>query len=82
MLLNMDNAGNCDTTAEELETWLSDFRGKKWRLRCLLHILNLIAKVRHMLCTLARSHACRQVILAFFYKPPKKKSAARQLLQR
>ncbi|KAI5890922.1 uncharacterized protein SCHCODRAFT_01171994 [Schizophyllum commune H4-8] len=53
----MDNAGNCDTTAEELANWLPHFRGKKWRLRCLLHILNLIAKV----------------ILAFFYKPPKKK---------
>ncbi|KAL1707230.1 hypothetical protein EV121DRAFT_278135 [Schizophyllum commune] len=53
----MDNASNCDTTATELQKLLPSFEGKPWRLRCLLHILNLIAKA----------------ILLFFYKQYKRK---------
>ncbi|KAL1673131.1 hypothetical protein EV122DRAFT_294382 [Schizophyllum commune] len=56
----MDNASNCDTTATELQKLLPSFEGRSWRLRCLLHILNLIAKVRI-------------AILLFFYKQYKRK---------
>lgn len=41
----MDNAGNCDTTAVELGVIIPSFGGAASRLRCILHILNLIAKV-------------------------------------
>ncbi|KAI5828050.1 hypothetical protein K523DRAFT_373910 [Schizophyllum commune Tattone D] len=53
----MDNASNCNTTATELHEILPSFEGTSWRLRCLLHILNLIAKS----------------ILLFFYKQYKRK---------
>ncbi|KAJ7107694.1 hypothetical protein C8R44DRAFT_834190 [Mycena epipterygia] len=41
----MDNAGNCNTTAVELKILIPTFGGAAARLRCILHILNLIAKV-------------------------------------
>ncbi|KAE9401699.1 hypothetical protein BT96DRAFT_1091397 [Gymnopus androsaceus JB14] len=40
----MDNASNNDTTNTELACILPSFRGLLWRIRCILHILNLIAK--------------------------------------
>ncbi|KAJ6507332.1 hypothetical protein C8R47DRAFT_1037152 [Mycena vitilis] len=44
LFLNMDNAGNCNTTAPALQDLIPTFRGSDARLRCILHILNLIAK--------------------------------------
>lgn len=40
----MDNATNCDKLAEVLPSLLPSFPGKQRRLRCVPHILNLIAK--------------------------------------
>ncbi|KAE9383088.1 hypothetical protein BT96DRAFT_961105 [Gymnopus androsaceus JB14] len=40
----MDNASNNNTTATELARILPTFQGLLWRIRCILHILNLIAK--------------------------------------
>ncbi|KAE9383065.1 hypothetical protein BT96DRAFT_961106 [Gymnopus androsaceus JB14] len=40
----MDNASNNDTTTTELARILPTFQGLLWRIRCILHILNLIAK--------------------------------------
>ncbi|KAG1719942.1 uncharacterized protein EDB91DRAFT_1065166, partial [Suillus paluster] len=44
--LTMDNASNCDATAEHLVTLIDGFRGKLSRSRCFPHTVNLIAKVR------------------------------------
>ncbi|KAF9037432.1 hypothetical protein BDP27DRAFT_1245196, partial [Rhodocollybia butyracea] len=45
MALSMDNASNNDTTTVELARLIPTFAGMLWRIRCILHILNLIAKV-------------------------------------
>jgi len=42
----MDNASNCTKLAELLPIYLPDFWGMDARLRCLAHIVNLIAKVK------------------------------------
>ncbi|KIK75726.1 hypothetical protein PAXRUDRAFT_171923 [Paxillus rubicundulus Ve08.2h10] len=53
----MDNAGNCNTTAMELQNLLPTFCGAAGRTRCFLHIINLIAKVSsHGLSMLMRAH--------------------------
>jgi len=41
----MDNASNCNKLAELLPEYIPTFQGMDARLRCLTHILNLIAKV-------------------------------------
>jgi hypothetical protein len=41
----MDNAGNCNTTAKELEVLIPRFKGMLWRTQCFPHIINLVAKV-------------------------------------
>lgn len=41
----MDNASNCNKLAELLPDYIPTFQGMDARLRCLTHILNLIAKV-------------------------------------
>ena len=41
----MDNASNCNKLAELLPEYIPTFQGMNSRLRCLTHILNLIAKV-------------------------------------
>jgi hypothetical protein len=41
----MDNASNCTKLAELLPIYLPDFWGMNVCLRCLAHIVNLIAKV-------------------------------------
>ncbi|KAI5823657.1 hypothetical protein K523DRAFT_344161 [Schizophyllum commune Tattone D] len=70
----MDNASNCNTTATELSNILPTFEGTSWRLRCLLHILNLIAKVCTLYLTIPVAHTTRnQAILLFFYKQYKRK---------
>jgi hypothetical protein len=74
----MDNAANCDTLAEELAKLLPHFKGSKWRIRCLLHILNLIAKVAPdavSLKTLAL--IIFQAVIAFFFKEYKRKKTAK-----
>jgi hypothetical protein len=47
LFLAQDNTLNCNATAEELQLLICQFCGKKWRIWCLFHIINLIAKVRH-----------------------------------
>ncbi|KAE9398399.1 hypothetical protein BT96DRAFT_822025, partial [Gymnopus androsaceus JB14] len=47
MIMSMDNASNNDTTTTELAHILPTFQGLLWRIRCILHILNLIAKVSY-----------------------------------
>ncbi|KAE9386211.1 hypothetical protein BT96DRAFT_839587, partial [Gymnopus androsaceus JB14] len=47
MCMSMDNASNNDTTTTELACILPSFLGNLWRIRCILHILNLIAKVSY-----------------------------------
>ena len=42
----MDNASNCTKLAELLPNYLPDFWGMDARLRCLAHIVNLLAKVK------------------------------------
>jgi hypothetical protein len=75
MLLNMDNAGNCDTTARELAILNPAFLGERWRLRCFLHILNLMAKVRVVCCIsqIKLDLTCMQAVLMFFHKTYKRK---------
>ena len=41
-----DNAFNNNTLVEELGELLDGFQGSLWRVRCFVHILNLIVKVR------------------------------------
>jgi len=41
----MDNASNCNKLAELLSDHIPTFQGMNARLRCLAHIINLIAKV-------------------------------------
>jgi hypothetical protein len=41
----MDNASNCNHLASILSTRIPHFEGTLARLRCLAHIINLIAKV-------------------------------------
>jgi hypothetical protein len=41
----MDNAGNCNTTAEDLHVLIPWFGGMLWCMCCFLHIVNLIVKV-------------------------------------
>ena len=41
----MNNASNCNTLASILAQLLPSFGGEYARLRCLAHIINLIAKV-------------------------------------
>lgn len=41
----MDNASNCNRLASVLPEFIPDFWGADARLRCLCHIINLIAKV-------------------------------------
>ncbi|PPQ84268.1 hypothetical protein CVT24_012844, partial [Panaeolus cyanescens] len=53
----MDNATNCDKLAELLPEIVPSFQGKAARLRCLAHVINLIAKV----------------FISFFFKKPKPK---------
>jgi len=40
----MDNASNCNKLAELLPEYISSFLGVDGRLRCLAHIINLVAK--------------------------------------
>lgn len=42
----MDNASNCDKAAEQLAV-LNPHWDEQWRVRCILHIVNLMAQVRH-----------------------------------
>ena len=41
----MDNASNMDTFVDELAEQIPTFPGQEHQLRCLAHIINLIAKV-------------------------------------
>ncbi|KAJ7609204.1 hypothetical protein DFH06DRAFT_1017376 [Mycena polygramma] len=62
----MDNAGNCNTTAPALKDLIPTFGGSAARLRCILHILNLIAKVN---ASLLKAYA----FIQFFFKELKRK---------
>jgi hypothetical protein len=78
LFLAMDNAANCDTLAEELAKLLPHFKGNKWRIRCLLHILNLIAKVTLDAVSLEnRALILFQAVIAFFFKEYKRKKTAK-----
>ncbi|KAJ7609620.1 hypothetical protein FB45DRAFT_347701 [Roridomyces roridus] len=55
----MDNAGNCNTTADHMVIEVPTFRGRLARGRCFLHILQLVAKM----------------IISFFFKQPRRKKA-------
>ncbi|KAG1719767.1 uncharacterized protein EDB91DRAFT_1231303 [Suillus paluster] len=59
----MDNASNCDATAEHLVTLIDGFRGKLSRSRCFPHTVNLIAKVR--------AEHPMQAFISFFFRQPK-----------
>jgi hypothetical protein len=45
-VIAMDNASNCDKTSEEFALLARPSWHETWRVRCLLHIVNLMAKVR------------------------------------
>ncbi|KAF7341582.1 putative AC transposase [Mycena sanguinolenta] len=60
-LLQMDNAGNCNTTATCLPKYIPTFRGVLARGRCFLHIIQLVAKM----------------IISFFFKQPKRKTTVK-----
>jgi hypothetical protein len=47
MTIAMDNASNCDSTAEEFAVLAPTDWHETWQVRCLLHIINLMAKVRN-----------------------------------
>ncbi|KAJ7488368.1 hypothetical protein FB451DRAFT_1337405 [Mycena latifolia] len=72
----MDNAGNCDTTAVELGTIIPTFGGAAARLCCILHILNLIAKVCGPLITHSFTDSPKAFI-QFFFKELKRKKAVK-----
>lgn len=44
-VIAMDNASNCDVTADELANLIPGFHGRASRTRCVPHTVNLIAKV-------------------------------------
>ncbi|KAF5345254.1 hypothetical protein D9756_011425 [Leucocoprinus leucothites] len=58
--VTMDNAANCDKLAVHLPTYIPIFRGPKMHVRCIAHILNLIAKA----------------FMSFFFKKSAKKTNA------
>jgi hypothetical protein len=66
----MDNAGNCDTTAQTMGILIPTFKGEAWHLRCCLHILNLVAKV-HLTLTSQNFNlpSIIQIFISFFFKP-------------
>ncbi|KAG0695120.1 hypothetical protein DFH29DRAFT_814487, partial [Suillus ampliporus] len=43
--INMDNASNCDSTADHLQRLIPSFQGQASCSRCFPHMVNLIAKV-------------------------------------
>jgi len=47
----MDNASNCNRLASILSTRIPHFEGALARLRCLAHIINLIAQASSILST-------------------------------
>ncbi|KAH8930526.1 hypothetical protein BT69DRAFT_1210222, partial [Atractiella rhizophila] len=47
-----DTASNNDTMVSELKLLLLSFKGQEYHIRCLNHVLNLVAKV----CSLASNH--------------------------
>lgn len=53
----MDNASNCDTTADHLQRLIPNFRGQASRSRCFPHTVNLIVKA----------------FISFFFRQPKRK---------
>ncbi|KAF9043281.1 hypothetical protein BJ165DRAFT_1348251 [Panaeolus papilionaceus] len=57
----MDNAGNCNTLARNLPQHIPTFNGDHSRLRCMAHIVNLVAKA----------------FISFFFKKPKSKKVVR-----
>ncbi|KAJ4497318.1 hypothetical protein C8R41DRAFT_894690 [Lentinula lateritia] len=68
----MDNAANNDTTTTGLERLIPTFAGMLWRIRCILHILNLIAKVCIIIIIII---AYSSAILAHFTKQMKRKKS-------
>ncbi|KAG1771375.1 hypothetical protein EV702DRAFT_977367 [Suillus placidus] len=65
----MDNASNCDATAEHLVTLIDGFHGKLSRSHCFPHTVNLIVKVR-------AEHPMQAFISFFFWQPRCKKIIA------
>ncbi|KAF5353365.1 hypothetical protein D9756_007867 [Leucocoprinus leucothites] len=60
LYVTMDNAANCDKLAVHLLTYIPTFHGPKMCVRCIAHILNLIAKA----------------FMSFFFKKSAKKTNA------
>ncbi|KAH8930261.1 hypothetical protein BT69DRAFT_1210542, partial [Atractiella rhizophila] len=52
MGLVINSASNNDTMVSELKLLLSSFKGQEYQIRCLNHVLNLVAKV----CSLISNH--------------------------
>lgn len=72
----MDNASNCTKLAELLPNYLPDFWGMDARLRCLAHIVNLIAKVKTSIYQRIPSlKTSVQIFISFFFKRPKVKKS-------
>ena len=74
----MDNASNCNTLAALLPNYIETFHGPERRLRCIAHILNLVAKVSETLnMMLSRVNLIVwiffQVFLSFFFKKRSKR---------
>ena len=67
----MDNASNCNKLAELLSDYIPTFPGMDARLRCLAHIINLIAKVTIFLFLLNNylTHLFRSLFLSFSKSP-------------
>jgi len=73
----MDNASNCNTLAALLPNYIETFHGPERHLRCIAHILNLVAKVSETLnMMLSRVNLIVwiffQVFLSFFFKKQSK----------
>jgi hypothetical protein len=76
--LCMDNAGNCNRMANLLPNYAPHFLGKRWRLRCLCHIVNLIAKVFNLSLKLFQNKLLIvrfKIFICFFFKKPKVKKS-------
>lgn len=71
----MDNASNCDKLVEELPKLLPTFPGMDRRLRCVPHILNLVAKASNFYSIFRINHytykCIIQIFISFFFKKPR-----------
>ncbi|TEB22246.1 hypothetical protein FA13DRAFT_1921081 [Coprinellus micaceus] len=62
----MDNASNCNKTAEVLPNMISTFAGEEARIRCFSHILHLIAQVN-----VSTTSPANSMFMSFFFRKRK-----------